>query len=85
MRSIYGIKCGICVVRINFCKRIENFSKKLKKRLHFFYLLSIISKLFVSRRATVAQSVEQLIRNQQVAGSSPASSSKNQQVQVSAC
>ena len=27
--------------------------------------------------ATVAQSVEQLIRNQQVAGSSPASSSKN--------
>ena len=30
--------------------------------------------------ATVAQSVEQLIRNQQVAGSSPASSSKNRQV-----
>ena len=32
-------------------------------------------KLF-NERATVAQSVEQLIRNQQVAGSSPASSSK---------
>ncbi len=29
--------------------------------------------------ATVAQSVEQLIRNQQVAGSSPASSSKKQE------
>ena len=33
-------------------------------------------KLLLSARATVAQSVEQLIRNQQVAGSSPASSSK---------
>ena len=34
-------------------------------------------KLFNERAlATVAQSVEQLIRNQQVAGSSPASSSK---------
>ena len=31
----------------------------------------------LSGYATVAQSVEQLIRNQQVAGSSPASSSKN--------
>ena len=30
----------------------------------------------MNERATVAQSVEQLIRNQQVAGSSPASSSK---------
>ena len=29
-------------------------------------------------RATVAQSVEQLIRNQQVAGSSPATSSKKE-------
>ena len=29
----------------------------------------------MNERATVAQSVEQLIRNQQVAGSSPASSS----------
>ena len=35
-------------------------------------------KLFNERAlATVAQSVEQLIRNQQVAGSSPASSSKD--------
>ena len=34
-------------------------------------------KLFVEQAiATVAQSVEQLIRNQQVAGSSPASSSR---------
>ena len=32
----------------------------------------------VSEIATVAQSVEQLIRNQQVAGSSPASSSKKE-------
>ena len=31
----------------------------------------------ISRYADVAQSVEQLIRNQQVAGSSPAISSKN--------
>ncbi len=31
----------------------------------------------VNIRATVAQLVEQLIRNQQVAGSNPASSSKN--------
>ena len=37
---------------------------------------SISSGLF--SYATVAQSVEQLIRNQQVAGSSPASSSKKQ-------
>ena len=37
-----------------------------------------MNKLFNERAlATVAQSVEQLIRNQQVAGSSPASSSKN--------
>ena len=36
--------------------------------------VDIIAK---SWNATVAQSVEQLIRNQQVAGSSPASSSKN--------
>ena len=33
-------------------------------------------KLSIRTSATVAQSVEQLIRNQQVAGSSPASSSK---------
>ena len=32
--------------------------------------------------ATVAQLVEQLIRNQQVAGSSPASSSKNTAMQI---
>ena len=36
-------------------------------------------KLSVGKRATVAQSVEQLIRNQQVAGSSPASSSKKEE------
>ena len=35
--------------------------------------------------ATVAQSVEQLIRNQQVAGSSPASSSKNKQLVFANC
>ena len=34
------------------------------------------------RNATVAQSVEQLIRNQQVAGSSPASSSKRVDLRV---
>ena len=42
----------------------------------FSFLLSIMIKLLLRRQvATVAQSVEQLIRNQQVAGSSPASSS----------
>ena len=35
--------------------------------------------------ATVAQSVEQLIRNQQVAGSSPASSSKNKRLCKEQC
>ncbi len=34
------------------------------------------NRLCESHHATVAQQVEQLIRNQQVAGSSPASSSK---------
>ena len=36
------------------------------------YIIKALSEI-----ATVAQSVEQLIRNQQVAGSNPASSSKN--------
>lgn len=40
----------------------------------------IILKLDSIKLATVAQSVEQLIRNQQVAGSSPASSSKRGQI-----
>ena len=39
-------------------------------------MLSYYSTLKEARFASVAQSVEQLIRNQQVAGSSPASSSK---------
>ena len=40
-------------------------------------------KLFNERAlATVAQSVEQLIRNQQVAGSSPASSSKKDKYKI---
>ena len=47
-----------------------------KNCLLFSNRFSIIIKLS-ARSATVAQSVEQLIRNQQVAGSSPASSSKN--------
>ena len=49
----------------------------MPKRLLFFIGFVIMIKLsFVRAIATVAQSVEQLIRNQQVAGSSPASSSK---------
>ena len=49
----------------------------MSKCLLFFIGFVIIIKLsFVRAIATVAQSVEQLIRNQQVAGSSPASSSK---------
>ena len=55
----------------------------LVKRLLFSFLFSIMIKLSLRERnkinATVAQSVEQLIRNQQVAGSSPASSSKIKQ------
>ena len=40
------------------------------------YLLTITQKAdIINADATVAQSVEQLIRNQQAAGSSPASSS----------
>ena len=38
-------------------------------------MLSYYSTLKEARFASVAQSVEQLIRNQQVAGSNPASSS----------
>ena len=51
-------------------KKSEN---TLQKRLLFHAVFHIIETL--NRDATVAQSVEQLIRNQQVAGSSPASSS----------
>ena len=47
-------------------------------RLLFRIIFCIMVKLLTSN-ATVAQSVEQLIRNQQVAGSSPASSSKIKQ------
>ena len=50
------------------------------KTLAFFFLIGYNKQAFVRKEtklnATVAQSVEQLIRNQQVAGSSPASSSK---------
>ena len=53
-----------------FCK----VRKKIKMFLTTGGWYSIILK---RNHATVAQSVEQLIRNQQVAGSSPASSSKN--------
>ena len=56
------------------------FYKTHKKRLLFSFLLGIMGELSLRERkqdATVAQSVEQLIRNQQVAGSSPASSSKH--------
>ena len=43
--------------------------------MHFAGGVRIIDERCEARHATVAQSVEQLIRNQQVAGSSPASSS----------
>ena len=51
------------------------------KYLHFKFMVDTFIKTRYNteafhRIATVAQSVEQLIRNQQVAGSSPASSSK---------
>ena len=66
--------------KINFIKKLKKFLKKCDKMLAFFFLMSY-NKQAVNERATklnatVAQSVEQLIRNQQVAGSSPASSSK---------
>ena len=47
--------------------------------LDFFFLIGYnkqaVNEIAKQINATVAQSVEQLIRNQQVAGSSPASSS----------
>ena len=51
-------------------------TQKSKKGLQKVLAFIIIYKLFTF--ATVAQLVEQLIRNQQVAGSSPASSSTPQ-------
>ena len=48
----------------------------------FFRLTSGAKAYIILGLATVAQSVEQLIRNQQVAGSSPASSSKKEIVFV---
>ena len=51
-----------------------NVRKKIKMFLTIGGWYSIILK---RNHATVAQLAEQLIRNQQVAGSSPASSSKN--------
>ena len=62
-------------------KNQKIFSDFHIKTLAFFFLIGYNKQAFVKRvsklNATVAQSVEQLIRNQQVAGSSPASSSKN--------
>ncbi len=49
--------------------------KILKNRLHFLFKFDIIQKQ--SKIASVAQQVEQLIRNQQVAGPNPATSSKH--------
>ena len=46
----------------------------MKNRLHFLFKFDIIQKQ--SKIASVAQQVEQLIRNQQVAGPNPATSSK---------
>ena len=54
--------------------------------LAFFLLIQYNDKavdVSATKNATVAQSVEQLIRNQQVAGSSPASSSKKTLMQKS--
>ncbi len=61
-----------------FSFRRKKIKKYASKCLLFSLGLGIINKLSLREQAaaTVAQSVEQLIRNQQVAGSSPASSSK---------
>ena len=63
--------------------------KKVVKTLAFFFLIGYNKQAVVERvkelNATVAQSVEQLIRNQQVAGSSPASSSKAKQLDFPNC
>ncbi len=83
----YGGDCVFGSVNIKRGEGSRNQNKKLKfvheKRLLFDGLSHIIKKCSRAVRrcdvfrsyATVAQSVEQLIRNQQVAGSSPASSS----------
>ena len=63
-----------------FLIKVRIFSKNLEKTLAFFFVIGYNKQAFFENangiNATVAQSVEQLIRNQQVAGSSPASSSK---------
>ena len=67
------------VCRNKFFQKVKKNEKSIKKRLPFSFELGIMIKLSMREQneyATVAQSVEQLIRNQQVAGSSPASSSK---------
>ena len=69
-------------------KNQKIFSDFYIKTLAFFFLIGYNKQAFVKKasklNATVAQSVEQLIRNQQVAGSSPASSSKEEAVAQSA-
>ena len=62
---------------MNFFKKDRKFLKNGNKTLAFFSLIGYNKQAFVKNAlATIAQSVERLIRNQQVAGPSPASSSK---------
>ena len=77
-------------------RKLKNYYRKNKKyaklelsplkSLIFFLVYVIIFKqkreraFIIEYNATVAQSVEQLIRNQQVSGSSPLSSSKKTDV-----
>lgn len=62
---------------MNFFKKDRKFLKNGNKTLAFFSLIGYNKQAFVKNAlATIAQSVERLIRNQQVAGPSPAIGSK---------
>ena len=80
MKHISYLYYSTRIIYVNYAnqkKGSENailFSINAKKRLHFLNKFGIIRKAM--RNASVAQQVEQLIRNQQVAGPNPATSSK---------
>ena len=70
-----GSKSGGRAAQKYFFDGQQNWKKLLQKS-----EVSLIIYELLIFSATVAQLVEQLIRNQQVAGSSPASSSKNKRL-----
>ena len=65
------ITAFLSICQVYFLKKTENIAVK-----EISVDITIKNIYNIKANATVAQSVEQLIRNQQVAGSSPASSSR---------